>query len=48
MPARCTLMVLGKTPVPAVGWDTKQEIDAEVWLGKRAAEIVRSMTAMGR
>lgn len=37
MPARCTLMVLGSAPVQAVGWDTEQEIEAEVWLEKRAA-----------
>lgn len=41
-------MVLGRVPVPAMGWDTKQEIDTEVWLEKRAAEILRPMPVMGR
>lgn len=41
MPARCTLMVLGRAPVPEVGWETEQEIEAEVWLEKRAAKVIR-------
>lgn len=31
IPAQWTVMVPGKAPDPAVDWNTKQEIKAEVW-----------------
>lgn len=48
LPARCTLMVLSRDPVQAVGWDTEQEIEAEVWLEKRAAVVIRYQSCNGK
>lgn len=31
IPAQWTVMVPGKAPDPAVDWNTKQELEAEVW-----------------
>lgn len=37
-------MILGKVPGPAVGWNTKQEIEAEVWIENRAAAWCSGLT----
>lgn len=31
-----------------MGWDTEQEIEAEVWLEKRAAVVIRYQSCNGK
>lgn len=52
MSAQWTVMVLGKAPDPAVDWNTKQEIEAEVWWENKAAAwcsgLIRHQACSGK